>query len=724
MKYPFVLFYRLEKYSSIDNFFINNGDKLDCSVFITNNTKELNKLYNSNYQILVTFGPDKSEYDNIFANLISERMKNQWIHLTEITDPQLFTQNVNGTFIFNCTRNREQLRPTFSIFSTTYNSYDKIIRAYDSVKKQIFNDWEWVIIDDSPDDKHFDFLKKLMISDNRIRLYKRSENSGNIGNVKNESISLCKGKYVIELDHDDEILPSTLQDSVDLFESDKDVGFIYMDFINIYENGKNFWYGDDLCKGYGGYYCQKYNDKWAFVYITPNINNITLSHLACCPNHPRIWRKDVLLKMGSYCEFLPICDDYEILLRTALNTKMAKIHKLGYVQYMNESNNNFSLIRNSEINRIGPHYIMPIFYNQFDVNKKMKELEAYEDETYIRHHSSIWKRDTTSYEHKYCNLLTNPDYDCQYCIIGIDSLIKNLELILKLYENPRNDFLILDNKSANKYLLEKLDSYNLVRMKCYTLCDYSDELMINYFKLLYKSIDNFEIISNNIKKPLYNCDCNNVFGVINNNTDKTNQYLEIGTGYGETFSKVHFTNKIGVEPDKKTNNLQNIVSKTSDDYFKDIKDIKDIKDVTTNFDTIFIDGMHQSEYILNDVNNSMNVLSDNGKIFIGNILPLTYDEQLKIPNKHHYENGILKYGEPWTGDVWKVIFYLLQHHNSDITFSYFYNINYRGLIMIQITNQFTIDEQSINEINGYEYFSHFEKYVELLELNKQQQQEQ
>ena len=708
MKYPFIIFYRLEKYSNIDKFFITNGEKLNCSVFITNNKKELNKLYNSNYQILVTFGPNQNEYEDLFSNLlIPERMKQQWIHLKEIQNPELFTKIVNDLFIFNCARHREQLRPIFSIFSTTYNSYDKIIRAYNSVKKQIFNDWEWVIVDDSPDDKHFEFLKKLMISDNRIRLYKRSENSGNIGNVKNESISLCRGKYVIELDHDDEILPSTLQDSVNLFESDKDVGFIYMDFINIYENGNNFWYNSNICKGYGGYYCQKYNDKWAFVYITPNINNITLSHLVCCPNHPRIWRKDILLEMGNYCEFLPICDDYEILLRTAINTKMAKIHKLGYVQYMNESNNNFSLIRNSEINRIGPYYIMPIFYEQFKINEKMRQLEAYEDEKYIYQHDPIWKRDTTIYEHKYCNVLTNPDYDCQYCIIGIDSLIKNLEFIKKLYENPRNDFLILDSKSPNQYLFDKLNNYKFDRMKCYSLNDYTDEMMINYFKIMYKSIDNFEILSNNVTKPLYNSNLNDKQTIINNNTDKTNQYLEIGIEYGVTFEKVHFINKTGVDPDPKLGNLQNIVSKTSDEYFKDVNEPKDV---------VLIDGMHQTEYVLNDINNSINILNQNGKLFINDILPLTYDEQLKIPNKHHYEKGILKYGEPWTGDVWKVVYYLLQYHSIDFTFSYFYNINNRGIIMIQIKNKFTIDEQSIDEINSYDYYTDYEKYVRLLEL--------
>ena len=71
-------------------------------------------------------------------------------------------------------------------------------------------------------------------------------------------------------------------------------------FANIYENGNNFKYGDFICKGYGGYYCQKFNNNWINVYITPNLNNITLSSLVCCPNHPRIWRKNVLLQLENY----------------------------------------------------------------------------------------------------------------------------------------------------------------------------------------------------------------------------------------------------------------------------------------------------------------------------------------------------------------------------------------------------------------------------------------
>ena len=703
-KYPYVLFFRLDKYSEIDSFLHSNKDNLNCSIFIINNFKKLNMLFNSNYQILITFGQEEDQYYPLVNMMIADRMRMRWIHFKEINSIDKFNHAVNYCFISNCLKNRIQVRPVFSLFTTTYNSYEKIVRCYNSLKKQKLLDWEWVVLDDSPDDKHFDYLRKMTKQDQRVRLYRRSENSGNIGNVKNEVVSLSRGKYVLELDHDDELLPTTLSDSAGYFDKNSEVGFIYMDFINIYENGTNFWYGDFICKGYAAYYSQKHNDRWVYIYSTPNINNVTLSHLTCCPNHPRIWRKDLLLECGNYSEFLPICDDYEILLRTALNTKMAKIPKLGYIQYMNDSNNNFSLIRNAEINRIGPQYISNMFFEHYKIHEKMKDLDAYEDEKYVHEYSQIWKRDPSTYQHNYCNELVNLDYDRQYCFIGIDSMIKNLEMIQELLKNPRNDFIVLDSKCSHEYLWWKLDYYQLHTFKCYSLIDAPEEELVNYFNMMYKSCNEYYIINEHVKKIKYNTDFYERFEAINSLTKPSDQYLEIGVETGFTYQRVHFTNKHGVDPDPKFSD-STLVLKTSDDYFAENSCKKDV---------IFIDGMHQAENVLRDINNSIQILNNNGKIFLDDIIPLTYDEQCKIPKKHFYENGILKYGESWTGDVWKVVYYLLLHYSDHFDFSYYYHTNYRGVACLHIKKSFQLPEQDIDKINAYDYYADFSHYINLV----------
>ena len=493
MKYPAIIFFRYKKYLYIDSFFNENKDKSLFTLHVTDDKNFLNNLFDPNYQLLITFGDTDSEYYNDVYSIIATRMEKRWMHFKDIEDINHFNNSVNYCFIHNVMLNNVITRVTFSIFTTCYNSYEKIMRAYNSLKDQIFKDWEWIILDDSPDDEHFKFLKTNLEKDKRIRLYKRSSNSGNIGNVKNEAVSLSRGKYLLELDHDDEILPSTLLDAVNIFEKYTEIGFIYTDFINIYENGNNFNYGNFYGLGYGGYYNQKYKNKWVYVSSTPNINNITLSHIVGVPNHPRIWRKDSLIEIGNYSEFLPIADDYQLLLRTASHLKIAKIHKFSYIQYMNNNNNNFSLIRNGEINRLCPYHIKPQAYDMYNINEKMKELDAYEDEKFIRNHSKIWER--PEFTHKYCNKIVNVDYDKIYCIISLDIFKENIDFIRELYKDSRNDFLLLDNKCECSDLWKFLDDNQFDKMKCYAMKDSTIPELINYFHLIYKSLDNHEIIA-------------------------------------------------------------------------------------------------------------------------------------------------------------------------------------------------------------------------------------
>ena len=506
MNYPGVLFFRYPAYSDVDVFIESKKADFLCTFTIVDKVDDLNRLYDSNYPLLVTYGPDETEYYADVNRTICNRIRRRWIHYKSIENIDEINRGLNYCYMCLVKEPAINTCVTFSLFTTCYNSYDKIFRAYNSIKAQTFVDWEWVILDDSPDNAHFEFLCDLFKGDWKVRLYKRSQNSGNIGNVKNEAVSLCRGLYVLEMDHDDEILPDVLKDSVATFEKDPTIGFVYMDFANLYEGGANFKYSDCYALGYASYYMQKHNGKWIYVSTTPNINNITLSHIVSVPNHPRIWRKSTLLEMGNYSEWLPIADDYEVLLRTATNkgTKIAKIHKLGYIQYMNYGNNNFSLIRNKEINRLVPHQLKPHCYNKYNVDEKMRELDAYEDPDKNRENSwkclEIWKR--TGFEYKYCNSIVNVNHKKQYCIIGLPAFFENLEKIQELYQDIENDFLVLDTDIYYSAITNILDQYRFDRMKCYTLENHTIEDLRRFFLFLYRSCEDYEIYTTSCMNKL------------------------------------------------------------------------------------------------------------------------------------------------------------------------------------------------------------------------------
>lgn len=474
--YPNVLVFRHYKYASIDSFFDENKDKLLCTVKIATKN-ELKLLFKPEYALVVTYGKDANEYNEI-NDVIAERMCVRWFHLTEL-EIDSFNFSVNHCYMTIATKVN---RPIFSIFTTCFHSYDKIKRGYKSIQCQKMNDWEWVILDDSTNEDHFVYLKNLFDNDPKVRLYKRSTNSGFIGNVKNEAVSLCRGKYVLELDHDDSIDPFLLSSAVEVF-NDPDVGFVYTDCINIHEDEKNFNYGNYFALGYSGYYRKKYLNKWVFVAMTPNINTKTLSHIVGVPNHARMWRRDILVTIGNYSEHLPIVDDYELLLRTAVHTKMVKIPMLGYIQYMNKDENNFSCIRNSEIQRLVPQ-IKQHCFKKWNIEKIMEQKGALDN---TEHELPIWKR--PDFEYKYCNQIKNMTHTMQYCILGMSAFYQHYFKIKQWYKNTKNDFIILENKydSEDDTIGKILDNFQMNRIHFYSMKDCTHEELIHYFNRLYKS---------------------------------------------------------------------------------------------------------------------------------------------------------------------------------------------------------------------------------------------
>jgi hypothetical protein len=73
------------------------------------------------------------------------------------------------------------------------------------------------------------------------------------------------------------------------------------------------------------------------VAIQPNINPKTIRHIVGVPNHVRAWRRDVYFQIGGHNRDLSIADDYELIVRTFLHTKMCKIAELGYIQFIHDS---------------------------------------------------------------------------------------------------------------------------------------------------------------------------------------------------------------------------------------------------------------------------------------------------------------------------------------------------------------------------------------------------
>lgn len=141
-------------------------------------------------------------------------------------------------------------------------------------------------------------------------------------------------------------------------------------------------------------------------------------------------------------------------------------------------------------------------------------------------------------------------------------------------------------------------------------------------------------------------------------------YLEIGYYKGWSFDRVECSNKTAVDPNPSKDeyqqkmgdgeksihictdevgrpelNFEHVIYKTTSDRFFEIQQLFTKNKKT--WDIIFIDGLHEANQVLKDLNNSLNHLSSNGIIIMHDCNPPKYE---------HTTTGI---DGCWTGDVYK-----------------------------------------------------------------------
>jgi glycosyltransferase involved in cell wall biosynthesis len=307
-----------------------------------NNIEELLLLFKPD--AIVTIGESDTNFPNLYKQPFEVRKK--WINLSEV-------DSETGQKAYYCAINQilnldnSQL---ISYFTPIYNTGEKLYKTYESLVNQTYQNWEWVLVNDSTDDITLKIAEEIAAKDYRVTVYDFKEKSkGNIGEVKYRAAMLCKGYLLAELDHDDLLTENCTQDLYNASQTYPDAGFFFTDWVEIDEQGNSLAYSDGWGCGYGKYYQL---NNWS-VCDQHNINPKTIRHIVGIPNHVRAWRRDTYLAIGGHNRDLTIADDYELVVRTFLKTKFCKIPKLGYIQiiYKNETEQNSHDVARADIQR-------------------------------------------------------------------------------------------------------------------------------------------------------------------------------------------------------------------------------------------------------------------------------------------------------------------------------------------------------------------------------------
>lgn len=147
-------------------------------------------------------------------------------------------------------------------------------------------------------------------------------------------------------------------------------------------------------------------------------------------------------------------------------------------------------------------------------------------------------------------------------------------------------------------------------------------------------------------------------------------YLEIGVFNGHAFFKIKSTFKIAIDPQFRFDFMRKIgkifinpynifnkyYSKTSDQFFE-----QDAPQVfaNENINIALIDGMHEYQYALRDIENTLKYLSGDGVIVVHDCLPQTKEASKSFAD---WQSGPKL--EEWNGDVWKAIVHLRSTRND------------------------------------------------------------
>lgn len=117
--------------------------------------------------------------------------------------------------------------PKVSVLTPIYNTDIKHLREMiESILNQTFSDFEFLILNDSPENLELDtVVSEYANQDKRIKYFKNERNIG-ITLSRNKLLKLAAGEYLAIFDHDDISVPTRLEKEVDYLNSHHNVGVV------------------------------------------------------------------------------------------------------------------------------------------------------------------------------------------------------------------------------------------------------------------------------------------------------------------------------------------------------------------------------------------------------------------------------------------------------------------------------------------------------------------
>jgi glycosyltransferase involved in cell wall biosynthesis len=259
--------------------------------------------------------------------------------------------------------------PLVSILTPVYNCGSFIKQTIDSVLKQTYSNWEWIIIDDGSTDSTQEIIQA--VKDKRIQyIYQDHQGFDYLTRTFNRALDISRGDLIAMLDGDDFWVKDKLEVQVERFQ-ETDIILCYGECFFINKNGRKIGYWPVPKDA-----CVASNNPTGSA-----LKELLINKSCFLINSTVMVRKNSLIKIGGFIEAKGLGQDYPTFPRLALIGAFSAVTScLGY--YRKHSS---SVTMNTDRFNYETEYLLDFFFRN---NQQLKKYGFRIKKTELEKH---WK---------------------------------------------------------------------------------------------------------------------------------------------------------------------------------------------------------------------------------------------------------------------------------------------------------------------------------------------
>lgn len=223
--------------------------------------------------------------------------------------------------------------PKVTVITPLYNSARFIEATLESLRRQTFEDWEAILIDDGSTDDTPERVKPFL-QDARFS-YIRQENHG-IAGARNTGVRTARGQWVCLLDHDDRWLPTKLEKQL-AFAHANQCDIVCTDAFVVQEHSRSL---------YTGRFPAEFIAQVRQINTDPSVDafGLLIRHNFLCASSVML-RKALFDKAGLFEPDAVPADDYDMWLRCMPDAKLGYIKEPLIEYHVHAGNYSHNLAR-------------------------------------------------------------------------------------------------------------------------------------------------------------------------------------------------------------------------------------------------------------------------------------------------------------------------------------------------------------------------------------------